>query len=132
MASMSKNSISPIRISAFPYLRKTLRTVHCPLSLKYSIPAQKGQAGQKRTAAQHRAAALPISSCLDRPGGLLPAAGHEGAGGHFAPDNAARADDAVVPDVRALEQHHVRGDPAAAPHGDAARRAFPADPLPPG
>ena len=36
---------------------KNLRTAHCPLSLKYSIPAQKGQAGTKRTAAQHRAAA---------------------------------------------------------------------------
>lgn len=68
-------------------------------------------------------------SCLDRADGLFPAAGHEGTGGHFATDDAARADDAVVPDIRALEQHHVRSDPAAAPHGDAACSAFPADPF---
>jgi len=42
---------------------KNLRTVHCPLSLKYSIPAQKGQAGQKRTAAQHRAA-VPLRTTI--------------------------------------------------------------------
>ena len=41
---------------------KNLRTAHCPLSLKYSIPAQKGQAGTKRTAAQHRAAAPAFRS----------------------------------------------------------------------
>ena len=44
---------------------KNLRTAHCPLSLKYSIPAQKGQAGQKRTAAQHCAAALLRTTILN-------------------------------------------------------------------
>ena len=48
-----------------------MRTAHCPLSLKYSIPAQKGQAETKRTATQHRAAAPVFRasfSAVSRPG----------------------------------------------------------------